>query len=68
MYQYPIELTLKTGVLIAGTARDTCYNADREECIKLEGELQEQIVPLHAISSMQVTVDNPHLDKVNFDS
>jgi len=66
LYKYPVSLVLKTGEVATGTALDTGYNADREECIKIESDSGEQLVVLDAISRLQVTVDNPHIDEVSF--
>lgn len=75
MYKYPVRLHLKTGELVDGVALDTGYNSDREECIKLECEARvesgekplDRLVALSTISTLQVTVDNPHLDLVSFE-
>jgi len=66
LYSYPIRLLLKSGAHVTGTALDTAYDADRNECIKIDNGSCEQLVLLDSISSMQVTVDNPHLDLVSF--
>ena len=52
---------------MTGTARDTAWNADREECIKIESEQRELLVILDTISSMRVTTENPHIDYVSFE-
>ncbi len=67
LYRYPVSLQLKSGEVVAGTAVDTDWNIDREECIKIEKDSREKLVVLDAIASMQVTVDNPHIDKVSFE-
>ena len=68
MYQFPIRLKLKTGEIVKGTTRDTTYNADREECIKIENDSGVELILLDSISTMQVTVDNPHIDHVSFEN
>ena len=67
LYRYPVSLTLKSGEIVTGTARDTAWKADREECIKIESEQRELLVILDTISSMRVTTENPHIDYVSFE-
>ena len=52
---------------MTGTARDTAWNADGEESIKIESEQRELLVILDTISSMRVTTENPHIDFVSFE-
>lgn len=67
MYHYPIKLTLKSGDIIQGVARDTQRNEQRDECIKLDAEEVERLIILEEIKILEVTVDNPHLRLVEFD-
>lgn len=67
MYHYPIKLTLKSGEVIQGTALDTQRNGMKEECIKIESEAVAQLVVLENISSLEVMVTNPHLQRVSFE-
>lgn len=66
MYQYPIKLTLKSGDMIQGIAQDTQRNDQRDECIKLIVDGVEQLVNLEEITILEVSVENPHLQKVIF--
>ncbi len=66
-YRYPVRLTLKSGVLIEGTALDTAFNANHAECIKLEVNGTEQLVVLDEIAKLEATIDNPHFQSVSFD-
>lgn len=67
MYHYPIKLTLKSGDIIQGIARDTQRNEKRDECIKIDMEGIEQLVVLKEIKILEVKVENPHLQKVMFE-
>ena len=66
LYRYPIRLELKSGEPVTGTALDTAYDADRNECIKIDNGAREELVLLDSISTMRVTIDNPHIDHVSF--
>lgn len=68
MYRYPVKLTLKSGEIIEGIAVDTVRNEQREECIKLTTEAGEQLVILDQLTTLEVTIDNPHLQRVVFAS
>lgn len=66
MHHYPIILTLKSGEAVEGIALDTQYNAQREECIKVNCDGNEKLVVLESISLLDVTVANPHLKHLAF--
>lgn len=68
MYRHPVKLTLKSGEVIAGIAVDTVRNEQREECIKLTTKTGEQLVVLDQLTTLEVTIDNPHLQQVVFTS
>lgn len=68
MYHYPIRLTLKSGDIIQGIALDTQRNEQRVECIKVEIEGIGRLVVLEEIEILEVVVENPHLQKVIFES
>lgn len=67
MYRYPVLLTLKSGEEVTGTAVDTGINAERQEYIKIAVDDRERAVLLETVSSMQVTTENPHINKVCFE-
>ena len=67
MYHYPIKLTLKSGDIIQGIALDTLRNDQRDECIKMDIDGAEQLVVLGEIRTLEVEVENPHLQKVTFE-
>ncbi|EWH11779.1 hypothetical protein DS2_03110 [Catenovulum agarivorans DS-2] len=66
LFNYPIQLTLKNGDCIIGTALDTARNDAREECIKLNVAGKDTLVVLDLIAKLRVTVDNPHFVEVAF--
>lgn len=65
-YRYPIRLTLKSGDIVDGIAKDTALNNDREECILVESDNAERLVVLDNILKMEVCVENPHFKLVTF--
>jgi len=67
MYHYPIKLTLKSGDIIQGIARDTQRNDQRDECIKIDIEGIGQLVVLEEIKVLQVEVENPHFRFIELD-
>ena len=66
MYQYPVLLVLRNGAQLRGTALDTEYNARREECIKIKTDSVVDLVELSTVCSMRVTVNNPHVEFIEF--
>lgn len=66
MYKYPLILTLKDGEVVEGTAVDTAYNAERQECVKVKQPDTERLVVLDSIATLRVPIDNPHVDTVSF--
>lgn len=66
-YRYPIVLHLRSGESVAGVGIDTSVNEQREECITLVANGSHLMVPLNQIAELEVTVDNPHISKVEFD-
>ena len=67
MYKHLIRLTLQSGIEIEGKALDTQYNADSEECIKIQTEDGENLQVLDVIIKMEVCLDNPHFQVIFFD-
>lgn len=67
IYHYPVRLTIKSGDIIQGIALDTQCNTQRDECIKIDIEGVEQLVVLEEIKILEVTVENPHMQRVIFE-
>ena len=67
LFNYPVEITLKSGQIIAGNAIDTASNHQREECIKLNVKQSDLWVVLDTIARLKIAVDNPHFEEVSFD-
>lgn len=70
MYRLPLELELRDGQCVSGTAIDTCRNAEKQECIQLavteEEGRQRILVVLDELRTMRALVKNPHFDVVKF--
>ncbi|PSV53475.1 transcriptional regulator [Photobacterium sp. GB-50] len=66
MLHLNVSLTYKNGEKISGIAQDTCYNAQREECIKLKMNNTVSTIVLDHLASMQALTANPHFETVNF--
>ncbi|GEA13189.1 Rho-binding antiterminator [Alteromonas sp. KUL49] len=65
-YRYPIVLHLRSGKSVTGVGIDTSVNEQREECITLVANSTHVMVPLNQIAVLEVTVDNPHINKIEF--
>jgi Rho-binding antiterminator len=66
MQRYPIKLTMKTGEVITGIALDTQFNNNRDECIQVNVGGHNRLFVLTAISSLEVRIKNPHVQRVSF--
>lgn len=67
LYRIEVELTLRDGRSICGTAMDTGRNAEKQECIVMTDEdKQRTYVVLEELRSMRALVKNPHFDVVEF--
>ncbi|WP_445765878.1 Rho-binding antiterminator [Rheinheimera sp.] len=66
LYHYPLKLTLSSGAVLTGTALTTRYNNQRQECLVIKQNDNEQQVVLEDIALLEVTVQNPHLQQVRF--
>lgn len=66
MHHLTIKLTLSDGRQIVGIAHDTFYNQNREECMMLLVEQQQQPIILDNLVSMVAITKNPHFSTINF--
>lgn len=66
LYHYPLKLTLSSGIERTGTAVTTRYNDNRQECLVIRQNDNEQLVLLDEIALLEVTVANPHLQQIRF--
>lgn len=66
LYHYPLKLTLSSGAVLAGTALTTRYNDQRQECLVIKQNDNDELVLLEDIVLLEVTVANPHLQQVRF--
>ncbi|WP_417616083.1 Rho-binding antiterminator [Oceanisphaera sp.] len=67
LYRYPVILTLASGDELSGIALDTARNEQRQECIKIQSDDAEHLIPLASITRMAANVANPHFRVINFD-
>lgn len=65
-FQYPLKVTLTSGIVFECVALDTQLNENREECIQVDMNGAESLVVLENISVLEVCVDNPHFHRVAF--
>ena len=66
LYHYPLKLTLSSGAVLSGTAVTTRYNDQRQECLVIKQNDNDELVLLEDIALLEVTVANPHLQQVRF--
>ena len=66
MYKYPIKATMKSGDIIECKALDTQLNSEREECIKVNVLNKETTIVLANITTLEITIENPHFNTVTF--
>ena len=66
MHRYPIKLTMKNGAIIEGIALDTKRNVSRDECILIKIDQTNCLVILNDISTLAITIENPHFSEVFF--
>ncbi len=66
LFQYPVRLTLKSGLTLEGTALDTARNENGGECLRLKRAQEEVLVVLDELDLLEVTIENPHLQRVSF--
>ncbi len=66
LYHYPLTLTLSCGAVLSGTAITTRYNDQRQECLLIRQNDDDELVLLEDIALLEVTVANPHLQQVRF--
>lgn len=65
-FKYPIKLTMKSGTVIDCIPIDTKRNKNGDECVKVEINGIERLLVLDDISTLEVSVDNPHFKIVTF--
>lgn len=66
MHRYLIRLTMKTGIVIEGTAIDMKLNDDRDECIEINTNETYTLIELDEIVELEALIDNPHFTLINF--
>ena len=66
LFQYPLQLKLKTGKNVEGTAIDTKRNEFGQECIELKKDDRPLLIILDDIEVISTLIDNPHFKSVRF--
>lgn len=66
MYRYRVLLYLQSGQELEGVAKDTARDGNKQECIVLDVNGEQQLVVLDEIARLDVCVDNPHFKSVSF--
>jgi Rho-binding antiterminator len=66
MHRYPVQLVLRSGQEISGTAVDTARNDQKQECVKLLVENENTLVVLDEVLEMMALAENPHFERVRF--
>lgn len=66
LFNMPILLRLRDGSEIKGTAKDTSYNKQKQECIVLHSAEGECSIALNLIALMQAHHANPHFSEIRF--
>lgn len=64
LYRYPVRLLMLSGEVIEGVARDMKRNTFKAECIELEAEGGNKLLELEQISTLEVTIENPHFSQL----
>ena len=64
MYHFEVKLVLKSGKIVRGKAFQTAYNENKEECLVLEPDTDNESVVLEQVALMEAVTRNPHFDKV----
>lgn len=64
LYRYPVRLLMLSGEVIEGVAKDMKRNTIKAECIELEKERRSMLVELEQISTLEVTIENPHFSQL----
>jgi len=66
MYKFPLILTLKSGENLEGIAHDTKIDKNHKECIIIKSADEEKVIVMDQIAKMEVKVENPHFQFVEF--
>jgi len=66
MFKYPVRLTLHSGAAFDGVAQDTARDELKQECIRITVESGEKLIILDEIRTLEVQVQNPHFERVEF--
>lgn len=68
MFRYPLRVTLQTGQVIEGEARDVVLDEQRRECLVIGRDDTLQQLPLTTIGVVEVLCDNPHFRRLTLNT
>ena len=71
LFQYPIEIHLKSGEIVTAIGQDTTLNDARQECILVntlnsEKKQSTELIELDCIVQLSILQDNPHFQTISF--
>ena len=66
MYRFEVKLIFKNGNYVQGTAFQTAYNENKEECIVLKTERGNEKIALEELAAIEAVTKNPHFEKIDF--
>lgn len=67
MFKLPVEITLKNGETYQGSAFDTGFDLQRQECLFLDINGEHIAFPTENLVAMRALKANPHFSEVTFD-
>ncbi len=66
LFNMPVLIRLQDGSEIKGTAKNTNYNKQQQECIVLHSAEGDCSIALNLIVLMQAQYANPHFSEIKF--
>lgn len=66
MFKLPVEITLKNGETHQGSAFDTGYDMERQECLFLDVAGERTSFPTEQLIAMRALTENPHFSEITF--
>ena len=66
LFNMPVLIRLQDGSEIKGTAKNTNYNKQKQECIVLHSAEGDCSIALNLIVLMQTQYANPHFSEIKF--
>ncbi|EGU38574.1 hypothetical protein VII00023_10604 [Vibrio ichthyoenteri ATCC 700023] len=66
LYHFPVRITLKDHSIYEGIAQNTRYNEQHQECLLLQTQQAEILLPTEQMISLHALIENPHFSVVEF--